>query len=131
MRSPYESAEPFTIRPEQKSAVDGEIVVTGYSMAGNVIDAKSDDCVAKKAYDPATTRTRHWVKRATAGADAGNLFNPHSPDFNPDAVNRVHHAMGRGQYEFRPVTSECFDLYMRFLTTGNVNSLRYAERANS
>jgi hypothetical protein len=116
--------------PKRRSSaeVDGAVTVTGFTLGGVEVDATNLECVAKKAFDPATGSTRFWIKRATAGPDAGHLFNPQSPMFEPASIGRVNDALGRGQYEFRTASEEQFDLYLNFLRTNNPSYVRHAER---
>ena len=118
----------FRPDPNKPDVVNGAVEVTAYGLGGKEVDVDSSEALAKKSFDPATGVTRYWLKRATAGPDAGRLYNPQSPTFNADAAKRVRNDMGRGQYEFRKATAEAFELYLRFLVTGNPTHIRQAER---
>jgi hypothetical protein len=105
------------IRPEEPRVVDGPLVVTFFGARGVVIDSDSKAALAKESHDPATGRRRYWVKAVKSGPDRGRLYNPQSPTFSP-----------RNEYEFREVKADAFDLFMRFLRTGNPLNVRGAER---
>jgi hypothetical protein len=84
----------------------------------------SPECLAKRCGPPGGRATRHYVKHAVVGREAGLMFNPLSPAFAPDR------RLGGGGtlYEFRPVSAAAFDLYLKFLAEGKEFFLRQAER---
>ena len=112
----------------QNQSIDDEIETTGYGLGGFEIDPNCDDALAKVVTDKKTGRSSYWLKRATSGPDSGNLFNPQSPTFNAQAAKRFHSAMNRGQYVYRKASKDSFELYLKFLQTGNPLNLRNAER---
>lgn len=118
----------FVVDKAGNDAADGRVKLTGYGLGGEEVPADDPACLAKLSHDPATGRSRHWLKRATNGPESGHLYNPHSPLFEPGGVNRVVAHLGVGQYEFRPATEAAFDAYLRFLETDNTLHLRQAER---
>ncbi len=103
-----------------------EPVVTGYTEGAAEIDPASPRCFAKKSVDQATKTTRFFIKRATSGPESGSFYNPNSASFGHASMGRQ--PDGRGAYEFRPVAQEAFELYLRFLMTGNTAYVRCAER---
>lgn len=100
-----------------------------YKWGGEEVDLDSGEAIAKVTVDPISKITSYWIKRATAGGEAGCFFNPMSPNFNEFTVNRIHSELGRGAYEFRRATQESFDHYLQFIKTGDVFYYRHAERS--
>ncbi len=119
----------FVIDAAANAQVDGPTIVVGHGPDGKAIDPASPLCVAKKATDPATGLSNHWLKRASTGPDAGLLFNPYSPNYDRDQARAFHGHLGRAQYEFCRVSQEAFEAFVLFLQTGNLVHQRRAERA--
>jgi hypothetical protein len=44
-------------------------------------------------------------------------------------LNKIDNYTGRERFFFRPTSKESFDLYTKFLQTGNVSLLRNAQRS--
>lgn len=91
----------------------------GYTWGGGEVDAESNASHAKVTVNLDTKRVRHWIKFGVGGRcslEAHRMYNPLSPTFN------------NGEYEYRPVKQEAFDLYLNFLKTQNLINLRNAER---
>lgn len=105
------------------------VSTVAYGTSGAEVESTSAGALAKATTDNETGNARYWLKYATGGPDAGHLYNPQSPTFNAGQARRFRPESGRAQYEFRRVTKESFDLYLRFLRTGNLANLRQAERA--
>jgi hypothetical protein len=105
------------IRPDEPREVDGQPALTFYGARGVTLAADSKAALAKMSEDPATGRRRFWVKAVKSGVDRGRFYNPQSPTFS-----------ARNEYEFREVKAEAFDLFVRFLQTGNPLNIRGAER---
>ncbi len=129
MENPFVSGKCLAkARPGEDSPVDGETKVTGFAWGGEECEPTSKACLAKVSYDPETRRTRHFLKRATVGPEAGRLFNPQSATFDPSLLGKVTEYLGRGGYEWRPAHEEAFVLYLKFLKGGNPVDVRCAER---
>ncbi len=118
----------FIIDHGENAVVDGPVVAVGYASGGKEVGVEDAACLAKRVTDPATGHERYWLKRATSGAEAGKLYNPHSPAFEPERQGRFNERMGRSQYEFAKAGKDAFIIYLRFLVSGNLLHLRQAER---
>jgi len=110
------------------SVVNNEPEVIGYTIGAKKVKPDADNCVAKVATDLESGNSRYWLKRATSGLEAGRLFNPHGPGYTAASAKRFWAETGKNQYEFRKATQESFELYMKFLESGNELHLRQAER---
>lgn len=107
------------IDPEQH---EKETKVSGYTLKGVSVSPNDVTCLAKQ------NGNLYYLKYATVGADAGHLFNPHSPNHAKEINWKSILANGKAFYEFRKVTKTAFDLYLHYLKTGEIQSLRHAER---
>jgi len=129
MRNQSEINKSIHVIDPSKPVGLGEPLIVGYADKGKHVDVNSKECLAKAVTTPeAAGDTKYFIKRATMGAEAGRIFNPHSPNFSDYGSNRFWSEIGRAQYEFKPATKAAFELYLHFLTTGNLASLRQAER---
>lgn len=91
-------------------------VVIGYGERGQEVAADDLKCVAKRSFDPSTKTTRFLVKR---GND-GSFYDPNLTMFSR-----------KSPYYFRAVGKEAFELYLKFLKTGNAAYVRCAERCSN
>lgn len=71
---------------------------------------------------------RCYVLSSTTGTDAGRLMNPYGLYFDENDISRFHAQKGRARYEFRRVSEDAFEDYLRFLRTRIESHLRSAER---
>jgi hypothetical protein len=105
-------------------------VRTGYAWGGAEVAHDDASALAKACCDSDTGRKTYWVKFATAGPDAGHMFNPQSPTFNAAQAKRAETQMGKSRYEFRKVSERAFGFYLQFMTSPhNPTFLRHAERS--
>lgn len=125
-RSRFDEPPIHTIHPEKERR---EPKANAYTLECEPCDPDAPEALAKRTVSE-SNQIRYWIKRGMVGAETGFLFNPQSPLFDELTVNRFHAALGRGKYEFREVTQEAYELYLRFLRTGNTRDLRHAERAS-
>lgn len=100
--------------------------MTGYDAAGSELAAGEPACVAKSSFNPDTKRTRFWVKAATYGRESGSFFNPCEHSLGGRGNSRT----SRPEFDWRTVTPAAFDMYIKFLRSGNPAHLRQAEREN-
>lgn len=91
-------------------------------VAGRAVDYDSSDAVAKVVTDAATGRQRHFVKIHNSGANAGRFC--HANSMYPDGTR----SRAVPSFVWISVSAACFDSYARYLSTGNQNLLREAER---
>lgn len=79
-------------------------LVKGYGISGKEVDSNSEDCLAKELYNRDTKKNYFYVKVGVSGYSSGNYMNPYNLE-------------GRTTFEFRSVTEQQFDLYLKFLRT--------------
>lgn len=101
-----------------QSSTEPDVLQTGFGPGGKEISVDDPLCLAKTTQDQCTKITRHWLKRATNGVNAGKLYNPHWPLFDT-----------RTNYVFCKASEEAFRAYLRFLETDNTLFLMRAERS--
>lgn len=118
----------FIIDRDANAIVDGPVELIGHDRHGKLCASTDQWCVAKRSFDAATGISNYWLKRATAGPDAGCLYNPQSPNFQHWAEPDVNPATGRGRYEWVRASVGAYECYLRFLMSGNLWELRQAER---
>lgn len=97
-------------------------------MGGYEISPDDPECLAKQVFDPVSNKYRHYIKFATAGINAGHMYNPQAPNVMKHELKRVDNVMGRNRYEFRRVTEVSYNAYVKFLNTGIPNHFRIADR---
>lgn len=127
-RNRFDTENVHLIRPEQGNPLSPPpSVETGYGLKGQEVDVRSAECLAKKVEGQYSTS--YFIKRASAGPDAGRLYNPHSPNHMPGQNPlKVLGENGRARYEFRKVSREAFENYLAYLRTNNPSFIRMAER---
>jgi hypothetical protein len=59
----------------------------------------------------------HFVKFAVDGPDRGHMLNPYSIYFREGDDTRIEARRGSMRYEFKRVTEQAFNLYVKFLST--------------
>ena len=100
----------------------------GIGLNGLPCEINDPTCLAKETFDAETGHARYYVKVATSGDNAGHMYNPQSPTAAPHELKRVDMALGRGRYEFKKTTLDSFNLYVKFLSGGNIADYRHADR---
>jgi hypothetical protein len=101
------------------------VELAGYSFRGLPIDnPEAPECLCKKAKDPGTGTSRYFVKFVMAGSNAGNMIDPN----DETDLKRRGDWTAAGHFGFRPVSQLAFDLYLKFLQTGNQAWRRQASR---
>lgn len=106
-------------------ARDGD-EVTGHSWDGLVVpDPEHPNCLCKESRNRARGTRRYFVKFSVAGVNAGRMVDPND---DQDLARRGDWT-ANGRFEFRPVEQAAYDLYLRFIKTGNPAYRLQAERA--
>jgi len=105
----------------------------GYKMGGGEENPDSPDCLAKEVKDEVldggdAASPTYWLKTGTVGAECGKLFDPNGVLHQPGSESKAAARLGKNRYEFKRVSREKFETYLRFLKTGNPLHLRFAER---
>jgi len=67
------------------------------------------------------------IRVCSPGPESGLFFNPQTHE--KEMLNKIDNYTGRERFFFRPISKESFDLYVKFLQTGNVSLLRNAQRS--
>lgn len=73
-------------------------------------------------------KTSYYLMFATAGPAIGHILNINSMSYRPGDETKFEAGRGRKLYEFRKVSKEMFDLYLKFLQTSNEKYILQAER---
>lgn len=76
----------------------------------------------------ADEREAFFVKFAVEGPDRGHMLNPYSIYFREGDDVRIEARRGSMRYEFKRVTKEAFELYLKFLKTKTTSYRTAAER---
>lgn len=89
-----------------------------------------EDCDASLAKKTSGKRTQYFCKFNTSGPEAGHLVNPWSMYMDEAVVfkNTVNAHTGKLLQEYREVTEEVFNLYVRYLSSRSDIHYRQAER---
>lgn len=103
-------------------ADDKPAAASAVAWGGGEVPADDPNAQAKAVRDATTGLTKYFVKKATQGVNANQMYNPTGLLFNAAAV-------ARDRYEWKPVSQAAYDHYIRFLTTKNPLFLKHAERA--
>lgn len=99
-----------------------------YLEYGKVSEVDSNEAYAKKQLIKG--RTTYFIKRATAGPECPHLLNPWGIHFQKGVDNvKWERLLGKHRFEYSVVPEEAFNLYIRFLATGNTLYYRQSERA--
>lgn len=105
------------------------MIVNSYNSKGEEIKAeKIDD---KQVFCKRVCHQSYaqcFIKAETFGISGGMFLNPTSMWFDSDRKNETISRTGKERFQFKKVSQEAFDLYIKFLKTGNVAYLRNAER---
>ncbi len=97
--------------------------ITGSSLKGETVDPELYRCYAKVVKTPKDV-IRYYIK-----ACKGYFFSPNNGNqWGKEDAKRVDGATGRPAWEFIKVNKTTFDLYLRFLKTGNEVHLELANR---
>ena len=105
---------------------ENQVTSVGYGDNLTEVDPDSEACLAKRVTDHVTGTTRYFAKEARVGPDSGRLWNSSSPNYDPRL--RAPAYRGCKAYEFRSVSKEAFDYFLRFLETHNPSHVHHAER---
>lgn len=116
------------INEDDAKEVTGKTELNGYTMGGDKVAHDSDVSLAKVSYDPATKLSSYWIKVARSGMDSGHPYNPQSPTATINAGQSLARELERGQYTYKKVPKESFDLYVKFLANRNPVDFRNAQR---
>jgi hypothetical protein len=108
--------EPPKTRPDLAAA---------YAAGGEPVDPAHAACLAK-AVPTASGGVRHFVRRQAGGH---GFFSPAEHEARELAGR--HPVTGRDRWEWAAVGEDSFDLYVKFLRTGNAAHLRNAERVQN
>ena len=114
----------FVINKEENDLVDGDVIAIGYGVGAKSVSPTSNQCLCKQCNHAG--KSRFFVRVGMNGPQAGQLYDPQTADAG--ALERQDDFVGRGRYEFRPVSEVTYGLYLNFLQTGNPSLLRQAER---
>jgi hypothetical protein len=98
--------------------------VAAYGLGMAEYDPQDERALAKVVHDEELDRRSYWLKIAVAGPEAGSLHNHHSPYYVGDARQRQRGTM---TYEWKKVTREAYEAYLRFLKTDQLVHLRHAQ----
>lgn len=110
------------IDPDKKEKIAKTVY---YNRAGQMAESDGPDTFAKTV---SGILEQFYVKKSNERNTASRLLNPNAPFFQETTEGRNSLRMGKPLYEYRKVSRECFDLYLKFLSTGNASYLRSAER---
>lgn len=113
---------------ETVSPVDSQVKSVGYDADDKEVPATDDSAVAKTVTDESTGRTTYYLKVATSGGEAGQLYNQQSPLHNPFGNTRQLGRSGLNQYVFKKVAPQAFELYRSFLRSKSLVHFRQAQR---
>jgi hypothetical protein len=126
-REPHAEADldKFKVEHNRPSLAGEQGETVAYGQGGEVIDDPAGPaCLAKSVKDAGTMTSRHFVKFSNVGPTAGGMLDP----AEETDLDRRGDWTPAGRFTFRPVTKLAFDLYVRYLKTGNRAYLRQAER---
>lgn len=118
MREEVDVSQFMTQPAESKAKTVGNTY--GYAAGGVQVERDAKGCLAYAA------GTRRFVMTGTHGLRAGRFFNPAEDDAGE--IAEVSRASGRKKFEFRLVSDSTYELYVRFLSSGNPSYLLQAER---
>ena len=103
-----------------------EIKTRYYGIAGEL---KEDNANAL-AKEVTGKSTRYYCKFNTSGVEAGHLFNPWSMYSDPAVkqINTINKLTGKFAQEYKEISKEVFDMYLRYLDSQSDVYYRQAER---
>lgn len=116
----------FYTDPNQAELLEASLERVGYDTTGDIIEPDDNRCVARKITNPATGKSRFFVRYVIAGRRSGHMFDKDKDDVELLKSNRPR--QGQSPYQFKEVLRQAFDYYMEFLSTGNNAFVRRAER---
>jgi hypothetical protein len=96
-------------------------------MGGQEVGATRPECLAKSVRGPEGTR-RFYVKCWTHPSGGRGACNPNGFDFRAENLVKRDTMTGQPLYDFKEVTLAGWELYLRFLQTGNVGFVNQFER---
>jgi hypothetical protein len=104
-----------------------EVKVNYFGLNGAALQKDCDASLAKKVEGK---RTQYFCKFNTVGPEAGHLVNPWSMYMDEAVVfkNTTNARTGKFIQEYREVTEEVFNLYVRYLSSRSDVHYRQAER---
>lgn len=70
----------------------------------------------------------YYIKKCTAGANAGNFANPYGATYNPREFTAYDSHSGRNYYEYAKVSENVFNDYLKFLQSRNQSHYLNAQR---
>lgn len=98
-----------------------------YGFTGDEVTETDKNAVAKSLFFEDTKTSKFFVKVCSHGPESGLFFNPQV--HHKETLYKFDNDKGRDRFSYRAVNKEAFDLYVKFLKTGNVSLLRNAQRS--
>jgi hypothetical protein len=98
-----------------------------FDYKGEEVSPENKNIVAKQLFFEETKTFKYLVRVCSHGPESGLFFNPQTHE--KEMLNKIDNYTGRERFFFRPTSKESFDLYTKFLQTGNVSLLRNAQRS--
>lgn len=100
-----------------------------YDFNGKEVDSENKSVVAKQLFFDETKTDKYLVRVCSHGPDSGLFFNPQIHE--KGGINKIDTQTGREKFFFRPTNKDSFNLYVKFLQTGNISLLRNAQRLSN
>jgi hypothetical protein len=121
----------FQLKPAGTAGPAGAIgskkfVEFHYKNDGAITNDTNGSYAMKKEFAGGTTE--YYLKYGTVSFVAGAILNPWGIHFNPGDEFKEEREMGRKMYEFKQVSKDSFESYIKFLKTKNVRHILNSER---
>ncbi len=116
------SRENHSVEKQKKQTVE-----LHYKDYGKLTEDEAGSFAMRKDYSGGASE--FYIKQATAGPGTGRILNPWGVYFQPGDETKFEKDKGRKRYEFKRVGEDIFNLYLKFLTSGNERYLLNAERS--